>query len=57
MSRHFIVGNLKKIGKVDIHAIGDTYGSYPFGFLHVFGQLWQFREMMCSRFIAGRICW
>lgn len=31
----FFVGNLKGIGKVYLHAVVDTYGSYAFGFLHV----------------------
>ncbi|MBJ3776704.1 IS481 family transposase [Acuticoccus mangrovi] len=34
----FFVGNLKGIGKVYLHAVVDTYGSYAFGFLHVSKQ-------------------
>jgi len=30
----FFVGALKGIGKVYLHAVVDTYGSYAFGFLH-----------------------
>jgi helix-turn-helix protein len=30
----FYVGNFKGIGKVYLHRIVDTYGSYAFGFLH-----------------------
>ena len=30
----FFVGTLKGIGKVYLHAVVDTYGSYAFGFLH-----------------------
>jgi transposase InsO family protein len=30
----FYVGHLKGVGKVYLHAIVDTYGSYEFGFLH-----------------------
>jgi transposase-like protein len=30
----FFVGTLKGIGKVYLHAMVDTYGSYAFGFLH-----------------------
>ena len=32
------VGNLKGIGKVYLHAVVDTFGSYAFGFLHVSKQ-------------------
>jgi SAM-dependent methyltransferase len=31
----FFVGTLKGVGKVYLHAVVDTYGSYAFGFLHV----------------------
>lgn len=34
----FFVGNLKGIGKVYLHAVVDSYGSYGFGFLHVSKQ-------------------
>lgn len=34
----FFVGNLKGIGKVYLHAVVDTYGSYAFAFLHVSKQ-------------------
>lgn len=34
----FFVGTLKGIGKVYLHAVVDTYGSYAFGFLHVSKQ-------------------
>ena len=34
----FMVGTLKGIGKVYLHAVVDTYGSYAFGFLHVSKQ-------------------
>lgn len=34
----FFVGNLKGIGKVYLHAVVDTFGSYAFGFLHVSKQ-------------------
>jgi transposase InsO family protein len=34
----FFVGSLKGVGKVDLHAVVDTYGSYAFGFLHVSKQ-------------------
>jgi transposase InsO family protein len=34
----FFVGSLKGIGKVYLHAVVDTYGSYAFGFLHVSKQ-------------------
>ena len=34
----FFVGHLKGIGKVYLHAVVDTYGSYAFGFLHVSKQ-------------------
>ena len=30
----FFVGHLKGVGKVWLHAVVDTYGSYAFGFLH-----------------------
>jgi len=30
----FYVGTLKGVGKVYLHALVDTYGSYAFGFLH-----------------------
>lgn len=30
----FYVGQLKGVGKVYLHAVVDTYGSYAFGFLH-----------------------
>jgi len=30
----FFVGTLKGVGKVYLHAVVDTYGSYAFGFLH-----------------------
>lgn len=30
----FFVGSLKEIGKLYLHAVVDTYGSYAFGFLH-----------------------
>lgn len=30
----FFVGSLKGVGKVYLHAVVDTYGSYAFGFLH-----------------------
>ncbi len=30
----FYVGHLKGVGKVDLDAVVDTYGSYAFGFLH-----------------------
>ena len=32
------VGNLKGIGKVYLHAVVDTFGSYAFGFLHISKQ-------------------
>jgi transposase InsO family protein len=32
------IGNLKGIGKVYLHAVVDTFGSYAFGFLHVSKQ-------------------
>ena len=35
----FFVGSLKGIGRVYLHAVVDTYGSYAFGFLHVSKQL------------------
>jgi transposase-like protein len=31
----FMVGSLKGIGRVHLHAVVDTHGSYAFGFLHV----------------------
>ena len=34
----FFVGSLKGIGRVYLHAVVDTYGSYAFGFLHVSKQ-------------------
>lgn len=34
----FFVGSLKGVGKVYLHAVVDTYGSYTFGFLHVSKQ-------------------
>lgn len=34
----FFVGNLKGVGKVYLHAVVDTYGSYAFGFLHILKQ-------------------
>ena len=34
----FLVGSLKGIGRVYLHAVVDTYGSYAFGFLHVSKQ-------------------
>jgi transposase InsO family protein len=34
----FFVGSLKGVGKVYLHAVADTYGSYAFGFLHVSKQ-------------------
>ena len=34
----FMVGALKGIGRVYLHAVVDTYGSYGFGFLHVSKQ-------------------
>ena len=34
----FYVGNLKGVGKVYLHAVVDTFGSYAFGFLHVSKQ-------------------
>jgi hypothetical protein len=30
----FYVGQFKGVGKVSLHSIVDTYGSYAFGFLH-----------------------
>jgi transposase InsO family protein len=33
-----MVGTLKGIGRVYLHAVVDTYGSYAFGFLHVSKQ-------------------
>ena len=33
-----MVGTLKGIGRVYLHAVVDTYGSYGFGFLHVTKQ-------------------
>jgi transposase InsO family protein len=34
----FMVGSLKGIGRVHLHAVVDTHGSYAFGFLHVSKQ-------------------
>jgi transposase InsO family protein len=34
----FLVGTLKGLGRVYLHAVVDTYGSYAFGFLHVSKQ-------------------
>jgi transposase InsO family protein len=34
----FMVGTLKGIGRIYLHAVVDTYGSYAFGFLHVSKQ-------------------
>ena len=34
----FFVGTLKGVGKVYLHAVVDTHGSYAFGFLHVSKQ-------------------
>lgn len=34
----FFVGSLKGVGKVYLHAVVDTYGSYAFGFLHISKQ-------------------
>ena len=34
----FFVGALKGVGKVYLHAVVDTFGSYAFGFLHVSKQ-------------------
>ena len=34
----FFLGSLKGIGKVYLHAVVDTFGSYAFGFLHVSKQ-------------------
>lgn len=34
----FFVGHFKAIGKVYLHAVVDTYGSYGFGFLHTTKQ-------------------
>ena len=34
----FFVGHLKGVGKVYLHAVVDTYGSYAFGFLHTSKQ-------------------
>jgi transposase InsO family protein len=34
----FMVGSLKGIGRVCLHAVVDTFGSYAFGFLHVSRQ-------------------
>ncbi|BAQ71307.1 integrase, catalytic region [Rhodovulum sulfidophilum] len=34
----FFVGTLKGIGKVYLHAVVDTFGSYAFGFLHISKQ-------------------
>ena len=34
----FMVGTLKGLGRVYLHAVVDTFGSYAFGFLHVSKQ-------------------
>jgi transposase InsO family protein len=34
----FLVGTLKGLGRVYLHAVVDTFGSYAFGFLHVSKQ-------------------
>src|SRR3712207_1247464 len=34
----FMVGTLKGVGRVYLHAVVDTFGSYAFGFLHVSKQ-------------------
>ena len=34
----FMVGTLKGVGRVHLHAVVDTHGSYAFGFLHVSKQ-------------------
>src|SRR5919112_3597862 len=34
----FMVGSLKGIGRVYLHAVVDTHGSYAFGFLHISKQ-------------------
>lgn len=34
----FFVGTLKGVGKVYLHAVVDTYGSYAFGYLHTSKQ-------------------
>ena len=34
----FYVGHLKGVGKVYLHSVVDTYGSYAFGFLHTSKQ-------------------
>jgi transposase InsO family protein len=34
----FMVGSLKGVGRVYLHAVVDTHGSYAFGFLHVSKQ-------------------
>ncbi|RWR04677.1 helix-turn-helix domain-containing protein [Paenirhodobacter populi] len=34
----FFVGSLKRVSKVYLHAVVDTYGSYAFGFLHISKQ-------------------
>ena len=34
----FMVGSLKGIGRIYLHAVVDTHGSYAFGFLHVSKQ-------------------
>src|SRR3712207_2104084 len=34
----FMVGTLKGIGRVYLHAVVDTFGSYAFGFLHIAKQ-------------------
>ena len=55
----FFVGNLKGIGKVYLHAVVDTFGSYAFGFLHVSKQRKR-RSRCCTttrcRSIANSIC-
>ena len=37
-ARTMILGSLKGVGKVYLHVVVDTYGSYAFGFLHVSKQ-------------------
>jgi transposase len=34
----FMVGSLKGVGRIYLHAVVDTFGSYAFGFLHVSKQ-------------------
>ncbi len=34
----FFIGSLKGVGRVYLHAVVDTYGSYAFDFLHVSQQ-------------------